>query len=90
MTPFQYLNKFGRAEADATAKRAKLSPAYFNQVCYGHRHASYAAAKKLVKAQHKDGRMTILSILVQPHRKKGTSVKSFERKLAAAVAEARA
>ena len=77
MTPLEYLQKVGRAEADATAKRARMSPGYFNQVCYGHRHASYAMAERIVKAQAKGGKMTVLSIL------------SFKRKKRAKVARVR-
>jgi hypothetical protein len=73
VSPLQYLQKVGRAEADATARRAKLSPGYFNQICYGHRHASYAAAEKLVQHQNRRGKMTILSIL-SFKRKKGAQV----------------
>ena len=77
MTPLEYLQKLGRAEADATARRARTSPAYFNQVCYGHRHASYEMAQRIVKAQARGGRMTVMSIL------------SFKRKKRAKVARGR-
>ena len=63
-----------------------MSAGYFNQVCYGHRHASYAMAERIVKAQHKKGKMTVLSILAFK-RKKQASKKRRPRKVA--VSEAR-
>lgn len=61
MDPLTFLEKVGRPKADEVAKRAKLSPAYFNQICYGHRRASFAAAERLVKASGK--KMGLLAIL---------------------------
>ena len=70
MTPLEYLKKVGKAEADATAKRARMSAGYFNQICYGFRHASFSMAERIVKAQHRDGDMTILSILSFKRKKR--------------------
>lgn len=79
MTPLEYLKKVGRKEADATAKRAKMSAGYFNQICYGHRHASYEMAERIVGAQHRSGKMTVLSIL-SFNRKKRAKGKAASRK----------
>ena len=87
MSPLEYLVKFGRDEADATAKRAKVSPGYFNQICYGHRHASWEMAKKLVKHQHPEGKMTPVSIM-EHHRTK-RAVKEARHAISVRKAEAR-
>lgn len=69
--PLEYLVEFGRQHADKTARAAGLSPAYFNQICYGHRRASVDAAEKLVKAS--GGRLGFVLILQhRVKRDKGT------------------
>ena len=70
MSPYEYLQKVGRDEADATARRAKISPGYFNQICYGFRRASVETALKIVKHQHRSGKLTLESMLLFK-RKKG-------------------
>lgn len=70
MSPYEYLQKVGRKEADATARRAKVSPGYFNQICYGFRRASVDTALAIIKHQHKEGRLTLESMLLFK-RKKG-------------------
>lgn len=62
MSPFEYREKVGRATADAIARKARISPAYFAQICYAHRRASVDTAKRLVKAS--GGAMTLLEILL--------------------------
>lgn len=88
MTPLQYLKTVGRPEADATARRAGLSPAYFNQICYGHRHASYHTAVKLVKHQHKDGEMTVMSILSFKRKRRAKGKPSAHKATAQSTARA--
>jgi len=62
--PLTFLLKVGRGEADKIAKKAKLDPRYFNQVCYGHRRASVDAAERLVEASKgSKAPMTLLGIL---------------------------
>lgn len=69
--PLTFLQAVGRGEADKTAKKAKLSPRYFNQVCYAHRRASVDAAARLVEASKgTKAPMSLLGILQHKVKRK--------------------
>lgn len=46
----QFIEEFGRNEAERVAKEAGSNLAYFSQIANGHRNASFKLAAKLVEA----------------------------------------
>jgi transcriptional regulator with XRE-family HTH domain len=64
MTAYEYLKRHGKARADQVADAAEISPAYFNQICHGHRYPSRAVAERLVKVSKRRLKM---SDLLYPH-----------------------
>jgi metallophosphoesterase superfamily enzyme len=64
MTAYEYLKRHGKARADQIAELAGISPAYFNQICHGHRHPSCKVAERLSVASKR--RLRIQDLLY-PH-----------------------
>jgi len=65
MDALEFLNRHGKAVAEAVAKDAGTNFAYFSQIAYGHRRPSVDLAKRLVlsSAVYVDGASDQLDLL---------------------------
>lgn len=63
MNAKQFLESFGKSEAERVAVEAGSNYAYFSQIAYGHRRPSPDLAERLVKAS--DNRMDFVALLTK-------------------------
>lgn len=61
MNAKQFLDAYGKEEAERVALAAKSNYAYFSQLAYGHRRPSVRLAERLVEAS--DDRLDFVSLL---------------------------
>jgi hypothetical protein len=71
MDAINFLKYFGPGEAEAVAKAAGTTLAYFKQIAYRHRRPSPDLAERLEEASN--GRLDFRSLLSQKRRKKAAS-----------------
>jgi hypothetical protein len=64
MTAYEYRCQHSKAHTDKIALKARIKPAYFNQICHGHRYPSRSAAMRLVEAT---GGVLTMTDLLFPH-----------------------
>lgn len=62
MNALEFLNEYGRDEAERVAVAAGTKYAYFNQLAYGHRRPSVELAQELVRAS--GGRLKFDALLL--------------------------
>jgi len=62
MNAKQFLDEFGKVEAERIAIKAGTNWAYFSQIAYGHRRPSAKLAKAMVEAS--GGRMDFEALLL--------------------------
>lgn len=62
MNAKQFLDEYGKAEAERVAINAGTNWAYFSQIAYGHRRPSAKLAKSIVEAS--GGRMDFEALLL--------------------------
>ena len=64
----QFIEEYGREEAEKVAKNAGSNIAYFSQIANGHRNASFKLAAKLVEAS--GGRLDQFKLMSATHDRK--------------------
>tara|TARA_R110002072_G_scaffold113009_1_gene242420 strand:- start:3102 stop:3308 length:207 start_codon:yes stop_codon:yes gene_type:complete len=63
MNAKEFLERFGREEAERVAALSGTNYAYFSQLAYGHRRPSVDLAERLVAAS--DGRLDFTKLLLK-------------------------
>mgnify|MGYP005667932333 FL=1 len=63
MNAKEFLEKFGREEAERVATSSGTNYAYFSQLAYGHRRPSVDLAERLVAAS--EGRLDFTKLLLK-------------------------